>query len=135
MLQELDKRGLEPNASTFAALITGHWKTQNSERALQLLNVMKKSGFHPNYDTFKIVVSTFCKNKDFEGAVDVMKDILGRCMAPDKALLHEFFDGLSKAKKLHLAEDLRSADRAGRLIPAVYYTGDYRIKGEEETAY
>lgn len=106
---------------------------QNSERALQLLNVMKKAGFHPNYDMYKMVISTFCKNNDFEGAVDAMKDMFGRCMAPDKALLHEFFEGLSRANKLHLAEDLRSADNGARFIPAVYYTGDYRNKDEEKT--
>jgi pentatricopeptide repeat protein len=132
LFQQLDRQKLEPNASTFSALVIGHCKVENSERALQLLNVMKKSGFHPNYDTYKMVISTFCKNKDFEGAVDVMKDLLDRCMPPDKVLLHEFFDHLSMAKKLHLAEDLQLADKGGRFIPAVYYTGDYRNKGEEK---
>ncbi|KAE8771390.1 pentatricopeptide repeat-containing protein [Hordeum vulgare] len=131
LFQQLDRPKLEPNASTFSALILGHCKTQKSERALQLLNVMKKSGFHLNYDTYKIVISTFCKNKDFEGAVDVMKELLEMCMAPDKVLLHEFFEALSKAKKLHLAEDLQSADKSGKFIPSIYYTGDYRNKGEE----
>jgi hypothetical protein len=47
-------------------------------------------------------------------------------------LLHEFFDHLSVAKKLHLAQDLQFADKGARFIPAVYYTGDYRNKGEEK---
>ncbi|KAF7009504.1 hypothetical protein CFC21_024030 [Triticum aestivum] len=134
LFQQLDRSKLEPNASTFSALILGYCMTQNSERALQLLKVMKKSGFHPNYDTYKIVISAFCKNKDFEGAVDVMKELLEMCMAPDKVLLHEFFEALSKAKKLHLAEDLWSADKGGKFIPSIYYTGDYRNNGEEKTA-
>ncbi|KAI4982613.1 hypothetical protein ZWY2020_023105 [Hordeum vulgare] len=106
--QQLDRAKLEPNASTFSTLILGHFKTQNSERALQLLN-----------------------NKDFEGAVDVMKELLEMRMAPDKVLLHEFFQALSKAKKLHLAEDLQSAYKSGKFIPSIYYIGDYRNKGEE----
>uniref|UniRef100_A0A0A9FGS9 Pentatricopeptide repeat-containing protein n=1 Tax=Arundo donax TaxID=35708 RepID=A0A0A9FGS9_ARUDO len=92
---------------------------------------MKKGGFHPNYDTYKIVVSTFCKNKDFEGAVDVVRDMLERCMSPEKPLLDEFFEGLSEANKLHLAEDLRSVANSARFIPDFYYTGDYRNKDEE----
>jgi pentatricopeptide repeat protein len=62
---------------------------------------MKKGGFHLNYDTYKSVISTFCKNKDLEGALNVMSDMLERHMAPDKALLDEFFNGLFEAKKLH----------------------------------
>ena len=92
----------------------------------------KKAGFQPNYYTYKIVVSTFSKNKDFEGAVDVLKDMLRRCIAPDKALLHEFFEGLSEAKKLHLAADLRSVANGARFISDVYYTGDYYRNIDEE---
>lgn len=60
-----------------------------------------------------------------------MKELLEMCMAPDKVLLHEFFEAISKAKKLHLAEDLQSADKSGNFISSIYYTGDYRNKGEE----
>jgi pentatricopeptide repeat protein len=132
LVQELCAAKLEPNASTFSALIIGQCKKQNSERAVDLLNAMKKAGFQPNYYTYKIVVSTFSKNKDFEGAVDVLKDMLRRCIAPDKALLHEFFEGLSEAKKLHLAADLRSVANGARFISDVYYTGDYRNIDEEK---
>ncbi|XP_025793816.1 pentatricopeptide repeat-containing protein At4g26680, mitochondrial-like [Panicum hallii] len=132
LVQELCRTKLEPNASTFMSLIVGQWKRQNSERALDLLNAMKKSGFHPNYDAYKMVVSTFCKNKDFEGALDILKDMLARCMAPEMDLLHEFFEGLSEAKKLHLVEDLRSVANGARFIPDVYYTGDYRNKDKEK---
>jgi pentatricopeptide repeat protein len=132
LVQELCAAKLEPNASTFSALIIGQCKKQNSERAVDLLNAMKKAGFQPNYYTYKIVVSTFSKNKDFEGAVDVLKDMLRRCIAPDKALLHEFFEGLAEAKKLHLAADLRSVANGARFISDVYYTGDYRNIDEEK---
>jgi pentatricopeptide repeat protein len=125
LVQEICSAKLEPNASTFSALIIGQCKRQNSERALDLLNAMKKGGFHPNYDTYKSVISTFCRNKDLEGAVDVMSDMLERYMAPDKALLDEFFSGLSEAKKLHLIEHIRSSVSGARLIPDVYYTGEY----------
>lgn len=132
LVQKLCRAKIEPNASTFMSLIVGQCKRQNSEQALDVLNAMTKSGFHPNYDVYKMVVSTFCKNKDFEGALDVLKDMLARCLAPDKDLLHEFFEGLSRAKKLHLAEDLRSVANGERFIPDAYYTGDYMNKDEEK---
>nr|ACF83168.1 unknown [Zea mays] len=131
LVQELCAAKLEPNASTFSALIIGQCKKQNPERALDLLNAMKKAGFQPNYYTYSILISTFSKNKDFEGAIDVLKDMLMRCIAPDKALLHEFFEGLSKAKKLHLAADLRSVANGTRFISDIYYTDDYRNIDEE----
>ncbi|KAF3331036.1 pentatricopeptide repeat-containing protein [Carex littledalei] len=56
----------------------------------------------------EIIIYTFCKNRDYEGAVEVLKDLLERCFAARKALLDEFFEGIYEARKTSLVEKLRS---------------------------
>ena len=44
---------------------------------------MIRSSFHPNYHTFKMFISEFFKNEDFDGAVQVVREISERSIAPD----------------------------------------------------
>ncbi|KAF8409709.1 hypothetical protein HHK36_005788 [Tetracentron sinense] len=83
LLKELNKQNLFPNSSTFSALISGQRVRQNSECAFQLHKSMRKSGYHLNADTFKIMMCTFCKNEGFDGAVQVLRKMLERSLAPD----------------------------------------------------
>lgn len=117
LVKELGKANLAPNASTFSALISGQCGIQNSERAFQIYKAMKRSGCHPNCDTFELLISAFCKNKDFAGALEVLRDMLEGWMAPDKALLNELFEGLSRSGKGHLGVELLSGMNKERLIP------------------
>jgi pentatricopeptide repeat protein len=59
------------------------------KRAFQIYKSMLRSGCHPNEHTFKMLVSTFCKNEDFDGAVQVLKEMFERSMAPDSGSLSE----------------------------------------------
>jgi pentatricopeptide repeat protein len=62
LAKELDAANLEPNASTFAALVVGQCQRKKSERAFQVFKAMKKNGFDPSLEIHKMFISTFCKN-------------------------------------------------------------------------
>ncbi|XP_006843235.2 pentatricopeptide repeat-containing protein At4g26680, mitochondrial [Amborella trichopoda] len=110
-----DKEGLVPNASTFAALITGQCKRQNTERAFQLYKTMIRRGYHPNSDTFITLISSFCKNEDFEGGAQILREMLDRGQAPDSTLFVELFEGLCRCGNSKMVERLLRDMEARRL--------------------
>ena len=91
---------------------------KNSERAFQLHKSMVRSGCHLNEQTFKMLISTFCKNEDFDGAVQVLREMIERSMTPDSGILSEVFVGLCQCGKSQLAKMLCSEMEARHLIPA-----------------
>ncbi|KAL0001914.1 hypothetical protein SO802_015695 [Lithocarpus litseifolius] len=79
---------------------------------------MVRSGCHPNEQTFKMLISTFCKNEDFDGAVQVLREMIERSMTPDSGILSEVFVVLCQFGKSQLAKMLCSEMEARHLIPA-----------------
>ncbi|KAI9178491.1 hypothetical protein LWI28_027173 [Acer negundo] len=67
---------------------------------------MIKSGFHPNKHTFEMLTSTFCKNEDFDGAIQIMQEMIERCMAPNTCVLSELYSGLCWCENDQLAMKL-----------------------------
>ncbi|KAJ0054322.1 hypothetical protein Pint_01852 [Pistacia integerrima] len=98
-------------------LITGQCVRKNSERAFQLYKSMIRSGYHPSKNTLEMLISTFCKNDDFDGAVEVLQDMLERRITPDSVVLSELHSGLSQCGKDDLAMKLLNKMETGRLLP------------------
>ncbi|KAJ1420253.1 Tetratricopeptide-like helical domain superfamily [Sesbania bispinosa] len=103
LIKELDKENLVPNSSTFSALITGQ--------------SMIRSGCSPNENTFQMLISAFCKNDDFDGAVQVLRDMLHRVITPDSSILSELYSGLCRCGRKQLALKLCSEMEARHLLP------------------
>ncbi|KAF9612484.1 hypothetical protein IFM89_000232 [Coptis chinensis] len=78
---------------------------------------MKKSGCHPNSNTFKMLISTFCKNDDFDGAVQVLNEMMERCLTPESGLLVELCEGLRRYRKFNLATKVCTDLQRRRLLP------------------
>jgi pentatricopeptide repeat protein len=78
---------------------------------------MLRSGCHPNEHTFKMLVSTFCKNEDFDEAIQVLKEMLDRSMAPDSGSLSEICSGLCQRGKIQEAKMLCSEMVARGVTP------------------
>jgi pentatricopeptide repeat protein len=78
---------------------------------------MVRSGFTPNENTFRMLVSAFCKNEDFDGAVQVLRDMMDRFMTPDSSILSEVCSGLCRCGRKQLALKLCSEMEAKRLLP------------------
>ncbi|KAK7833442.1 pentatricopeptide repeat-containing protein [Quercus suber] len=111
LVKKLDKENLVSNASTFSALIRGQCVRKNSEHAFQLYKSMVRSGCCLNEQTFKMLISTFCRNEDFDGAVQVLWEMIERSLTPDSGIL-------SERGKSQLAKMLCSEMEARHLIPA-----------------
>jgi pentatricopeptide repeat protein len=65
-----------------------------------------------------MLVSTFCKNEDFDGAVQVLKEMFERSMAPDSGSLSEICSGLCQCGKIEEAKMLCREMEARGLMPA-----------------
>ncbi|KAL3840653.1 hypothetical protein ACJIZ3_025244 [Penstemon smallii] len=117
MVKELDKDKLVPNSSTFAALITGQCVRNNAERGFELYKSMVRSGCYPNEQTCKMLISAFIKNEDYDGAVEVLKEMMDRAMVLDSDLLSTLCDGLCRCGKEELAVGLCNEIESRRLTP------------------
>ncbi|XP_068655408.1 pentatricopeptide repeat-containing protein At4g26680, mitochondrial [Aristolochia californica] len=117
MLKKIEKEDLTPNASTFAALIIGQCQRQNSERAFLFFKHMKKSGFYPTVDILHMIVAAFMKNKDYEGAAQILLEMLVRSIALTGSLLVEIFEGLHESGKAHLIARLYTEAEKRQLFP------------------
>ncbi|XP_022985795.1 pentatricopeptide repeat-containing protein At4g26680, mitochondrial [Cucurbita maxima] len=117
LVRELDRKKLVPNASTFSALICGQCVRKNSERAFQIYNTMMKSGFSPCDQTFRMLLTTFLDNEDYDGAVQLLKDMVKRHRAPDLDNLCELCVGLGRCGNGKIAIMLCSELEAQHLLP------------------
>ncbi|KAK4487476.1 hypothetical protein RD792_005888 [Penstemon davidsonii] len=117
MVKELDKDKLVPNSSTFAALITGQCVRNNAERGFELYKSMVRSGCYPNEQTFKMLISAFIKNEDYDGAVEVLKEMMDRAMVLDSDLLSTLCDGLCQCGKEELAVGMCNEIESKQLTP------------------
>ncbi|KAG9444199.1 hypothetical protein H6P81_015539 [Aristolochia fimbriata] len=98
-------------------LIIGHCKRQNSERAFQIFQHMKKRGFYPTVDILQMIVGAFLKNKDYEGAAQILLEMLERSISVAGSLLLEIFAGLSGSGKVHLVARLYAEAERRQLLP------------------
>ncbi|KAG5545771.1 hypothetical protein RHGRI_018057 [Rhododendron griersonianum] len=85
---------------------------------------MKDYGFLPTVEscnaylnTFKMLISTFCMNEDFDGAVQVVREMLERSMSPDSAILSELCHRLRQCGREKLVMELCKDIEARRLMP------------------
>ncbi|KAL5753550.1 hypothetical protein ACOSP7_021770 [Xanthoceras sorbifolium] len=126
LYEEMVRNGIKADILTYnalilglckQALITGQCVRKNSEHAFQLYKTMVKSGCHPNKHTFEMLMSTFCENEDFDGAINIIQEMLERCMAPDTGILSEICSGLCRCGKDQLAMKLLNEMEIRRLLP------------------
>ncbi|KAK3184528.1 hypothetical protein Dsin_031814 [Dipteronia sinensis] len=65
-----------------------------------------------------MLTSTFCKNEDFDGAIQIMLEMLERFMAPDTVgVLSELYSGLCRCRKDQLAMKLLNEMEIRCLLP------------------
>lgn len=117
LVRELDEKNLVPNASTFSALIYGQCVQKNSERAFQIYLSMIKGGFIPCDQTCRMLLSTFYENEDYDGAVQLLNEMLKRHKAPDLNSLCELCAGLGRCGKVNTAIMLCTELEAQHLLP------------------
>ncbi|WZZ25966.1 hypothetical protein YC2023_009367 [Brassica napus] len=67
---------------------------------------MIRSGCHPNEETFNVLISAFCKNEDFDGAVQVLREMVRRSVPFDSRTVHQVCNGLEHQGKYQLAKEL-----------------------------
>ena len=100
LVEELDKKKLVPNVTTFSAFIIRQVIRKNSKWAFQLYRTMRGSGCHPNEHTFQMLISALCDNEDFDGAVQVLRDMFERCITLDSNIISKPCYGLSRCGKI-----------------------------------
>ncbi|KAK1568453.1 hypothetical protein Q3G72_024702 [Acer saccharum] len=64
-----------------------------------------------------MLISTFCENEDFDGAIQIMQEMLERCMAPNTGILSELYRGLCRCGKDQLAIKLLNEMEIRHLLP------------------
>ncbi|KAK3232443.1 hypothetical protein Dsin_004324 [Dipteronia sinensis] len=115
LYEEMVRNGIKTDILTFNALILGLCKValiteqcvrKNSENAFQLYKSMIKSGCHPNKHTFQMLISTFCENEDFDGAIQIMQEMLERYMSTYTGIVSELYSGLCQCRKDQFAMKL-----------------------------
>lgn len=74
-LMEMRERNIKCNVHTYTALMHVYTKTDNTELALRIPELMKKDGCMPNLVTFNTLINLFRKMGQWKRAVDVI-DIL-----------------------------------------------------------
>ena len=75
------------------------------------------SYFHLPSFIFDMLTSTFCKNEDFDGAIQIMQEMIERCMALDTFVLSKLYSGLCRCGNDQLAMKLLNEMEIRCLLP------------------
>ncbi|KAJ8444278.1 hypothetical protein Cgig2_029691 [Carnegiea gigantea] len=102
LYEEMLRNGVKVDILTYNAVILGLCKEGKNKKAALMVKKLDKQNFVPNSSTYSALI-----NQDFDGAIQVLWEMLGRCMTPDSAVLCELFNGLCHSGKEDLALKLR----------------------------
>eukprot|EP00931_Biecheleriopsis_adriatica_P106333 TRINITY_DN8079_c3_g1_i5.p3 TRINITY_DN8079_c3_g1~~TRINITY_DN8079_c3_g1_i5.p3 ORF type:complete len:122 (-),score=24.85 TRINITY_DN8079_c3_g1_i5:105-470(-) len=74
VFEEMQQRGVQPNAITFNALINACGKGSQAEKAVEVFEEMQQRGLTPDVITYSALISACAKGSQAEKAVEVFEE-------------------------------------------------------------
>eukprot|EP00210_Caulerpa_lentillifera_P003346 g3192.t1 len=103
------KKGIDPDAVTYNALMKGYSRVGNAQRVFELFEDLKREGIMPTEKTFGTIINACAINGDIRKArmfLDRMKHMYS--LEPDEAAFNSVLKVCSKAKDLKTAKGIFS---------------------------
>ncbi|KAL0688564.1 hypothetical protein Bca4012_088241 [Brassica carinata] len=98
-------KGIKRDILTYNALILGLCKQAKTKKAAHFVKELDKENLVPNSSTFSALIMGQC-NEDFDGAVQVLREMVRRSVPFDSRTVHQVCNGLEHQGKYQLAKEL-----------------------------
>ncbi|CAK7351103.1 unnamed protein product [Dovyalis caffra] len=107
ILNEMDKKGVKPNSTTFGYLITGFYNEQKYDDVGKVLKMMKEDyGINGGISIYNIRILSLCKLKRSKEAEALLEGCISRRMKPNAVTYSYLIHGFCKEGDLEEAKRL-----------------------------
>ncbi|KAJ6737941.1 hypothetical protein OIU74_002994 [Salix koriyanagi] len=107
ILNEMDKKGVKPNATTFGNLIAGFYKEEKFEDVGKVLKMMEEDyGMNAGIDIYNIRIRSLCKLKRSKEAEALLGGCIARGVKPKAVTYRYLIFGFCKEGNLEGAKSL-----------------------------
>ncbi|XP_073152395.1 uncharacterized protein [Henckelia pumila] len=111
LFEEMAVAGIKADIITYNAVIKGMCKEGKTKKAAYMVKKLDNEKLVPNASTFAALIT------DYSGAVQVLREMIGRAIAPDSETLSYLCNGLCQCDREELAMDLCKEIECQRLMP------------------
>ncbi|OIV95844.1 hypothetical protein TanjilG_06820 [Lupinus angustifolius] len=140
ILDEMDRKSIKPNATTFSTLISGCYKEEKFEEVGKVLKLMEeKYRMYPGLSTYNVRIQGLCKLKRSKEAKALLEGMICRGRKPNSVSYSHLIHGFCKEGNFDDAKSLFSVMKKRGYLPDgdLYFTLVYYLSegGDFESAF
>ncbi|ONK57092.1 uncharacterized protein A4U43_C10F16530 [Asparagus officinalis] len=118
MIDEMRKRKIKPNSTTFTNAISGFYREQKLEDVDKVLVLMKEYGLNPGSNSvYNVRIEGLCKLKRTREAKDLYREMLLKGMKPNWVTYNHLIVGFCKEGMLEEAKRVYEEMGKKRVVP------------------